>query len=167
MGRDGRAGRPVAGTWRDRPTREPAETTNSDGAAMVRFLANLLKIVWAGPASLLGLAIGVICLATGGSACRRGRTLEFYGGSIAAVFAWIPLAGNAMAMTLGHVILAVDRASLEFSRGHELVHVRQYERWGPALLPAYLLASLWLWLRKRDPYHDNPFEREAYRDERG
>jgi hypothetical protein len=28
--------------------------------------------------------------------------------------------------------------------------------------PAYLLSSLYLWLAGRNPYRDNPFEREAY-----
>jgi hypothetical protein len=51
---------------------------------------------------------------------------------------------------------------LDFCRSHELVHVRQYERWGVLFIPAYLLCSLVLWLTGRDPYRDNPFEREAY-----
>ena len=42
------------------------------------------------------------------------------------------------------------------------VHVRQFERWGPLMGPAYLLSSLVLWLAGRRPYLDNPFEREAY-----
>ena len=46
------------------------------------------------------------------------------------------------------------------------MHVRQYERWGPLMGPAYLLASLVAWLRGRRPYRDNPFERQAF-DEAG
>ena len=65
-------------------------------------------------------------------------------------------------MTLGHVVLGRDRASLERSRGHERVHVRQCERWGPLFLPAYGMASLIVKLRGGDAYRDNPFEREAY-----
>jgi hypothetical protein len=42
------------------------------------------------------------------------------------------------------------------------VHVRQYERWGPLFVPAYLLSSLVELLRGRRPYRDNWFEREAY-----
>jgi hypothetical protein len=42
------------------------------------------------------------------------------------------------------------------------VHVRQYERWGPAFLPAYLLSSLLQLLRGRNPYRENHFERQAY-----
>ena len=40
--------------------------------------------------------------------------------------------------------------------------MRQYERWGPFFIPAYLLSSLVQLLRRRDPYLDNRFEREAY-----
>ena len=65
-------------------------------------------------------------------------------------------------MTLGHCVLGRTRADLVRSRRHELVHVAQYERWGPLFVPAYLLCSAWLWLRGRDPYLDNPFEVEAY-----
>ena len=65
-------------------------------------------------------------------------------------------------MTLGHVILGRDQACLDRSRNHEHVHVRQYERWGPLMLPLYLAASGVLFLRGLDPDLDNPFEREAF-----
>jgi hypothetical protein len=63
---------------------------------------------------------------------------------------------------LGHVILGQTDASLDISRAHELVHVRQFEVWGPFMGPAYLLCSAWMWLQGARPYRDNPFEREAY-----
>lgn len=72
------------------------------------------------------------------------------------------LAGGVMAMTLGHTILGQSSTGLEFVRDHEQVHVRQYERWGPAFLPAYLISSFYLWMRGRDMYRQNPFEVEAY-----
>lgn len=65
-------------------------------------------------------------------------------------------------MTLGHVILGVTAADLDQVRYHEWVHVRQYERWGPFFLPAYLGASAYLWIVGQHPYLDNPFEREAF-----
>jgi len=68
------------------------------------------------------------------------------------------------ALTLGHVVLGRTAAALDVARSHELVHVRQYERWGPLFIPAYLLCSLVLFIRRRDPYRDNPFEKEAYRE---
>jgi hypothetical protein len=60
------------------------------------------------------------------------------------------------------VILGRDQDCLNHSRDHEHVHVRQYERWGPLMLPAYLGSSFVLYLRGFDPYFDNPFEQEAY-----
>ena len=48
------------------------------------------------------------------------------------------------------------------ARDHEHVHVRQYERWGPFMLPAYFLSSFLAWRRGGDYYLDNRFEREAY-----
>ena len=53
-------------------------------------------------------------------------------------------------------------AALDISRDHEMVHVRQFERWGPLMGPAYLGCSFVLWLMHRRPYRDNPFERQAY-----
>ncbi|HVC98541.1 MAG TPA: hypothetical protein VND64_33045 [Pirellulales bacterium] len=118
-------------------------------------------IVWASPASALGLAVGLATLVSGGAARRRSGVLEFHGGAARWLLERMPV--NPIAMTLGHTVLGVTGAGLDVVRNHELVHVRQYERWGPLLIPAYLLASLVLRLRGRDPYRDNPFEVEAFR----
>ena len=69
---------------------------------------------------------------------------------------------SAAAMTIGHVILRRNQECLDRSRNHEHVHVRQYERWGLFMLPMYLTASVFLYLRGLDPYLDNPFECEAF-----
>ena len=69
---------------------------------------------------------------------------------------------GAAAMTFGHVVIARDRHSLESTRAHERVHVRQCEMWGPLFVPAYIAASLWALLRGRDFYFDNWFEVEAF-----
>ena len=122
----------------------------------------ILLILWAIPATLLGVAAGLVGLATGGRVQRVGRVLEFHGGFVTWLLAHLPLAGGAAAMTLGHVVLGRSLEDLEWSREHELVHVRQYERWGPFFIPAYLSCSAWLWLRGKNAYLDNPFEREAY-----
>jgi len=66
------------------------------------------------------------------------------------------------ALTLGHVVLAVDERTLAGLRTHEREHVRQYERWGVLFVPAYVMASLWQVLRGADPYRANRFERQAY-----
>jgi hypothetical protein len=124
---------------------------------------NLFGIVWASPWTLFGLFIGALTLATGGRAQHRSRVLEFHGGAAAWLLRRLPV--RPFAMTLGHVVLGETAAALDISRSHELVHVRQYERWGPLFVPAYLGYSLVLWLRGKDAYHDNPFEREAFENE--
>jgi uncharacterized protein (DUF2062 family) len=67
------------------------------------------------------------------------------------------------ALTQGHVVVARDAQSLEATRAHERVHVRQSEIWGPLFVPAYLAASVMAILRGRHFYFDNAFEVEAFR----
>ena len=127
----------------------------------------LLAILWASPYSLFGLFVGLFGLCTGGSARIRGRIVEFYGGGTM----WflrrlLPDGEFVCAITFGHVVLGRTDAALDFARNHEMIHVRQYERWGPLFGPAYLLCSLVLWVRGGRAYRDNPFEREAF-DEGG
>ena len=122
----------------------------------------LLAMLWASPYTLLGLGLGLIGLATGGRARVRGRVVEFYGGGVRWLLEQFFSGEGAMALTLGHTILGQTAAALDLARSHEMVHVRQYERWGPLMGPAYLGCSLALWLLRRRPYHDNPFERQAF-----
>jgi hypothetical protein len=122
----------------------------------------LLLIFWALPWTSLGVFFGVVALVTGGKAQRVGRVLEFHGGWLPWVLNYVPIVGGAAAMTLGHVVIARSKKVLDHCRDHELVHVRQYERWGPLFVPAYLACSVWLMLNRQDPYLENPFEKEAY-----
>ena len=87
--------------------------------------------------------------------------IEFFGGAALWLLRRLPAAPAAM--TLGHTVLGRTAEALDAARQHELVHVRQYERWGPFFVPAYLFCSLIMWLAGKDAYRDNPFEREAYR----
>jgi hypothetical protein len=122
----------------------------------------VMSYLWAAPVTAVGL---VIAIAT----CRRGR-LVLVDGVVEAHGPWlrwalrhlVPLPGGAAAITLGHVVLARDHASHALTRAHERVHVRQYERWGPLFVPAYLAAGLWAAVRGGHAYFDNPFEREAF-----
>jgi hypothetical protein len=59
-----------------------------------------------------------------------------------------------VAITFGHVIVFTHEPTPPLWR-HELVHVRQYQRYGLAFLPLYLLLYL------RHGYGAHPFEREA------
>jgi len=122
----------------------------------------LLRYAWASPYTALGLVLGTLALLFGGRWRGHHGTLEFFGGRLAAALARLPQPLAFSAMTLGHVILAVDRSALVQLRPHERVHVRQYERWGPFFVPAYLLSSLLQLLRGRNPYRENHFERQAY-----
>jgi hypothetical protein len=131
---------------------------SSRSGVFLQFLA----ILWAVPYTLLGLLIGGVGVCTGGSARRRGYVMEFHGGGVKWFITRLPAGQFTLALTLGHTILGQTEAALDISREHELVHVRQFERWGPFMGPAYLLCSLALWLAGRRPYRDNPFEREAY-----
>ena len=127
----------------------------------------LLAMIWASPYTLLGLLVGAIGLCTGGRARVRGHILEFYGGGVKWLLERLPNGQFTMAMTLGHTILGKTDAALDISWEHELVHVRQFERWGPFMGPAYLGCSAVLWLRGHDAYRDNPFERQAYEETGG
>jgi len=127
-------------------------------------LLESLKIAWALPYTVIGLSIGGIGLCTGGKARFRGRAIEFYEGGIKWFVTHLP-GGQSIAMTLGHTVHGESEAALDFAHDHEMVHVRQFERWGPFMGPAYLLSSFMLWIMGRDPYRDNPFEREAYGEE--
>ena len=122
----------------------------------------LFRYLWAIPYTLLGLLLGGVAVLLGGTARRHHGVIEIYGGRAGAAVARLPRLFGFSAMTLGHVILAVDRSALAQLRRHEHVHVRQYERWGPLFLPAYLLSSLLQLLRGRNPYRENHFERQAY-----
>jgi hypothetical protein len=117
----------------------------------------VLAYLWACPATAPGLLLAGAAVLTGGRLRVVDGVVEAEGG----VVAWLLRRKVCAAMTLGHVILARDRGCLERSRPHERIHVRQFERWGVFLIPAYLLCGWMLRWRGRDPYLDNPFEREA------
>ena len=122
----------------------------------------LLRYLWAAPYTAVGVLLGVAAVLAGGQWRTHRGVLEVFGGRIGGAIARAPRSLGFSAMTLGHVILAVDRSALTQLRQHERVHVRQYERWGPLFVPAYLLSSLMQLLRGRNPYRENHFERQAY-----
>ena len=121
-----------------------------------------LGYVWAAPCTTIGLALGLTSLLFGASVRFHSGVLEFAGGYLGTRVARLPPPFAFSAITFGHVVLGVDHVILAAVRSHEHVHVRQYERWGPLFIPAYLLSSFAQLLRGRRPYRDNYFEREAY-----
>lgn len=122
-------------------------------------LARLLRYLWAAPNTAIGLGFALFATLFGARWQIERGAIEVAGGAVGRLVASLRAFS---AITLGHVILAVDRGALRDLRAHEHVHVRQYERWGPLFLPAYLGSSLLQWLRGRDPYRENHFEQQAY-----
>jgi hypothetical protein len=128
---------------------------------------SLSRYIWASPNSLIGLLfLPIVVLNKGGIQIVEG-VLELHGSFISCVLRHcVPLPGGALAITFGHVVLGRDQESLSSTREHERVHVRQYELWGPAFIPAYLIASMWGLVTRTGVYYGNVFEREALRSER-
>jgi hypothetical protein len=126
-----------------------------------RVLSRPLAYLWAAPNTAVGLLFLAPVLLTGGRVRAERGVLELHGG-FARFFLRHCLFVKASALCLGHVIVGQDRDCLDYSRDHEHVHVRQFERWGPFMLPAYFLSSFLAWRRGGHFYFDNRFEREAY-----
>src|SRR5581483_5476127 len=112
----------------------------------------LLGYLWASPVTAVGLLFALAARVSGGSVRLRGGVVEVCGGLGGRLLRGGRLWHGSAALTLGHVVLARDADCLARSRTHELAHVRQFERWGPLLLPAYWLAGAWLWCRGYHPY---------------
>jgi hypothetical protein len=124
-------------------------------------LRRFAAYVWASPTTMVGLLAGGLTVGTGGGSQVQRGALEFYGGFSTWFLRRAPV--NAIAMTLGHVIIGRDPDCLAVARDHEHVHVRQVEIWGAAFIPAYVAASAWAFVRGRHYYRDNWFEKEVER----
>jgi len=131
--------------------------------SLAGILLRPLVYVWASPMTLLGLLLAGLSLVSRGRVARVAGTIEVYGGWECRLLERLMPSGGADALALGHVVVGQSAESLERQRGHDRIHVRQCERWGPLFVPAYACASLWVWARGGHPYLDNPFEREAAR----
>jgi len=123
---------------------------------------SLAKILWAAPWSFWGAGVGATGLLTGGGVRRHGRTVEFWGGLLPLFLRHFPFVAGSPVATFGHVVVGRSQRHLDACRPHQMIHVRQYERWGPLFVPMYLLSWFALWCIGKRPYHDNPFEREAF-----
>ena len=132
---------------------------------MLRVFLTLVRYAWAGLPTLLGVLLALPALACGATARVACGAVEVAGRPVRLAIGCLPRVLRFRAITFGHVILGVDHGSLEAVRVHEQVHVRQYERWGPLFLPAYVASSAIQLACGRDPYRDNRFEREAFERE--
>ena len=95
----------------------------------MHLFLRLLGVIWASPYTVLGLMLGCIGLCTGGRVRIHGRAIEFYGGAVKWLVTRLPHGQFTLAFTLGHTILGQSEASLDIAREHEVIHVRQFERW--------------------------------------
>jgi hypothetical protein len=117
-----------------------------------------MAYVWAAPTTAVGLA----CLALSAARPRvHHGVVEGVGAGVGWWFDMVAPGREFAAVALGHVVLSRSAELLDEVRAHELVHVRQAERWGPLFLPAYVWASFVAWIAGDRPYEDNWFEREA------
>ena len=124
---------------------------------MKRRLLTLWKYLWASPTTIFGL----LFLITGKARILDG-VVEIHG-SLARLFLnYAPFCGGATAMTLGHVVIGQNLLALDLCHRHEMIHVRQYETFGPFFIPLYFLLSLHAWRQGDDAYYGNLFEAEAY-----
>jgi len=126
------------------------------------MVTRTLAYAWAAPNTALGALLGLVMLCLGGRVRWQSGTAEFSGGVLGRLIDELPAPWRFGAITFGHVILGISESTLAAVRPHERVHVRQYERWGPLFLPAYLLSSAWQAACGRCAYRDNVFEREAF-----
>jgi len=109
------------------------------------------RVLWASPGSIAGFLV---------SPFFRGRRVA-RGVIVCEGANWPRRIGfRHRAMTLGHVVLCVDDLD-DGVLEHELVHVRQWERWGLAFPFAYLVATISAVLRGGHFYRDNIFEVQA------
>jgi hypothetical protein len=123
----------------------------------------LLAYLWAAPVSAAALPLVPFVLASGGTARVIGGVLEVGGGVLDPLLTRSIPGFPIGAITLGHVVLGADARFLEESRGHERVHVTQYERWGILFPVLYAASSLRALLSGGCAYGDNAFEKEASR----
>jgi hypothetical protein len=123
--------------------------------------AHVFRYVWASPASALGMLVALLAAGRGATIAVVDGVVEVVGTRLARGLAhWAPCSGF-HAITFGHVVIGTSPAVLAQCRAHERVHVRQYERYGVLFFVLYAASSVWQWLRGKDAYWDNHFERQA------
>jgi hypothetical protein len=143
--------------------RKRSRCCGREAGAITHGLAWLLiKYVWTLPNTIVGLVFVPFAFWPRSGARLVKGVLELHGPLISRILQHVvPLRGGACAMTFGHIVVGRDRMSLDLTRRHERVHVRQCEIWGPAFIPAYLAAALWAHMTGTGAYAGNYFERQA------
>jgi hypothetical protein len=146
----------------DRPPERPLPTASASIAGWVPVpartpLGQLAVTVWCAPLTLVGVAVAV---ASGSrpswDSSRRCLVATGVGGPSGFALRLVGAGAN----TIGQVVLCRSADPSPALLDHESVHVRQAERLGPLLVPAYL------WLNALHGYRDNPLEHSARRGAR-
>lgn len=121
------------------------------------LLGQVSATVWSAPLTLVGLAAASLSGARPRwDASRRCLVATGVGGPSGLALRLVGAGAN----TIGQVVLCTSGTPSEALLDHEAVHVRQAERLGPLLVPAYL------WLNALHGYRDNPLEHAARRGAR-
>jgi hypothetical protein len=112
----------------------------------------LLATAWAAPLTITGIGVAVISGARlRWDTTRRCLIATDVGGPSRLALRLVGAGAN----TIGQVVLCRIDGPSDALLDHEAMHVRQAERLGPLLVPAYL------WLNALHGYRDNPLERAA------
>lgn len=115
-------------------------------------VGRLAAAVWSAPLTAVGLTVA---LASGArpvwDPARRCLVARGVGGPSALALRLVGAGAN----TVGQVVLCRSEDPSEALLDHEAVHVRQAERLGPLLVPAYV------WCNALHGYRDNPLEHAA------
>jgi hypothetical protein len=147
--------------WRLRPDASTAAAPESEPSIVSRLaawtppqptgpLGRVAGYAWAAPLTAGGLLLGALS----GAAPRVHEGALLFAGARGPAGQMLRWRGF-KAATLGHAIVARGRPSAALLR-HELIHVRQAERFGPFFAPLYIAGLA------RYGYRQNPFERAAY-----
>ena len=121
------------------------------------LMGQLAATVWSAPLTLVGLTAATLSGARPRwDPSRRCLVSTGVGGPSRVALRLVGAGAN----TIGQVVICTSEAPSEVLLDHEAVHVRQGERLGPLLVPAYL------WLNALYGYRDNPLEHAARRGAR-
>ena len=104
----------------------------------------IVRVLWASPCSVVGLALAVIPLLGGGRARWQSGALEITYRESKALCGKLARKLPFRGIVFGHVILAVTRDELHSIGPHERVHVRctnAFRRWTPNRLCAHSCVS--------------------------
>ena len=117
----------------------------------------LAATAWAAPLTAVGLGVALLSGARPRwDTARRCLVATGVGGPSGAALRVVGAGAN----TVGQVVLCREGRPSAALLDHEAVHVRQAERLGPLLVPAYL------WWNALHGYRDNPLEHAARRGAR-